>query len=201
MPARCFLAITLPEPAIGALVGARAALLDESPGWAGEKWVRPELLHVTVAFFGSVPDEELDGLLDRLRTIAAAAAPFTLHLTGARAVPSQRRASMVWALLEGDVKAVSDLRDEALAVAGCAADHRRFSPHVTLVRTRRTRRLHHTALQPASDVLSAAGKTPVGTVSVPSLTVFSSTYDGVGPSYRVLARIALAAAPGTPSAD
>jgi len=201
VPARCFLAITLPAPALRALTEARAAFLEAAPAWAGEKWVRPELLHVTVAFFGAVPDARLDTLVAGLEAFTSVTRPFTLRLTGARAVPSQRRASMIWASLDGDVDAVSAVRDHALAAAGCAADPRRFSPHVTLARARGVRRVHHVALQAADRILSEAGKTAVGTMSVPSLTVFSSTLDGSGPSYRPLSVIALSGGTDATTAD
>lgn len=201
MPGRCFLAIPLLEPAVGALVAARTAFLDASPAWAGEKWVRSELLHVTVAYFGDVSDARLAPLLAGLEGLAAKTPPFALSFTGARAVPSRRRASMVWASLDGDTDAISAVRDGALEAAGCAPDPRRFIPHITLTRARRTKRVHHPALDAASDILSEAGKTPVGTVSVLSLTVFSSTLDSAGPSYRVLARIALSGGRDTPPAD
>jgi RNA 2',3'-cyclic 3'-phosphodiesterase len=201
VPSRCFLAIPLPAPAVRALVSARSAFLETAPAWAGEKWVRPELLHVTVAFFGNVPDDRLEALLAALGSMASLTPPFQLRLTGARAVPSQRRASMIWASLDGDVAAVSAVRDRALAAAGCAPDRRGFSPHVTLARARVARRVHHLALRSADDILSEAGKTEVGSVSVPSLTVFSSTFDGAGPSYRELARTALSGTSETPAAD
>jgi len=195
VPGRCFLAITLPDPVLATLASARRAFLEQAPAWAGEKWVRPGLLHVTVAFLGDVPDERLPCLLEALRSVGAVVPPIELHLSGVRAVPSQRRASMVWALLDGDVAAATWVRDEALLAAGRSAEGRPFAPHVTLVRARGERRVHHPALQAAADVVSDCGKAGVGTMSVPSLTVFSSTLDGAGPTYRELARIELAGRP------
>lgn len=191
MPARCFIAVDLPDRAKRALAAAREALLDADPGWTDQKWVDRGLLHVTVAFLGSVPDPILDATIRELAAVASGFSEFELRLTGARAVPGLRRATMVWAEAEADGE-LGALRDELLRAAGCDPDPRPFRPHVTLVRARRAHRIDGDAIAAAGSILSASGKGPDGSMSVPSLTLYASTLGACGPSYEVLADLELA---------
>lgn len=192
MPGRCFVAIDLPEPVVTSLTRASTAFLESSPQWAGEKWVAPELLHVTVAFFGTVPDPALPALIDGLARSCARHEPFGLRLSGGRAVPSRHHATMVWALLDGDVEAAASLQADIVEAAGCDADSRPYRPHITLVRSRRPRRVHGVVIDDLSKRLEAAGKGTDGCVSVRSVTVLASTLGATGPTYRALATIPLA---------
>jgi 2'-5' RNA ligase len=191
MPGRCFLSIGLPKPVVARLQLTARTFRDASPAWRDEKWVAPALLHVTLAFLGPVPDEDVGALLDRLRETGDRRMPFTLHLSGARAVPTMHRTAMIWALLDGDVQEASSLRDDVLATAGCRPDPRPFRPHVTLVRSRRPRRVHHDPLAALEATLMESGKAPDGLVSVPSFTVVASTLGVAGPTYRTLGVVAL----------
>lgn len=198
MPSRCFVAIPLPDPIRDVLARGRHALLETSPVWAQEKWVSRPLLHVTVAFLGAVAGGDLDDLVSQLQDVAATHEPFELRLCGAQAVPSSAHASMLWGVFDGDISATTDLRDETLRAARLPADERVFKPHVTLVRARRPRRIQHPALAAIDQVCAAAGKSGDGRVSVPSLTLYSSTLGPTGPAYRALATIQLGARATSP---
>lgn len=189
MPDRCFVAAELPESALESIRRATGILRELAPGWRGEKWVASGLHHVTLAFLGAVPDAALDETLDRLRAAAALHAQLHLRLSGARAVPGTRHANMVWAAVEDSAAGGGTMRDSLLSAGGAAPDLRAFTPHVTLVRARRPRRIAPEAIARASEVLSEAGKGPDGLMSVPTLTVFSSTLGSHGPEYLALAHL------------
>lgn len=201
MPERCFLAFELPGPVTRTLIRGRDAFRSLSPAWRDEKWVAPELLHVTLAFLGAVPDSDVPALLAALTGAAARRGPFCLRLSECRAVPSARKATMVWALLDGNVDAAAALQYDALAAASREPDRRPYCPHVTLVRARRPHRVHRDAIAAASAALEAAGKTPEGSVSVPSFTVFASTLGPTGPAYHPLARVPLSGPSNSNGAD
>jgi 2'-5' RNA ligase len=202
MPARCFLALDLPAAARTTLADTRAALLDRAPAWEGEKWVAAELLHVTVKFIGALDDAAVPDLLAGLETALDANEAFELTLAGVRAVPSARRATMLWATLDGDTSACGALHARADLLLserfGVEADRRAFSPHVTLVRSRATRRVPAGALAAAEAVLSAAGKDPDGFVSVRALTLYASTLGPAGPTYETLGEVPLGGAHDAP---
>ena len=195
MPPRCFLALTLPGPVLATLGSARETLLAGAPAWAGEKWVAAPLLHVTLAFLGARDDDAVEAGVPRMLKAAALLPAFELRLEGVAAVPSRRRATMLWATLSDPDGALTGLRDELLAAfpaAGSAPDSRPLRPHVTLVRARSPRRVHPDALAKAAALVQAAGKEPDGVVSVHSVTLFSSTLRPAGPEYREIAVAKLA---------
>jgi RNA 2',3'-cyclic 3'-phosphodiesterase len=187
MPGRVFVAIELPGPTRDVLAHATEELVAAAPGWAGEKPVAACLLHITLAFIGPVPDAAVDGLVGRLRDTVAGLEPFSLCISGIRAVPSAGRASMVWADITGDVDRAAALAAAVAAQAAPAPERRPFRPHVTLIRARRPRRIDPAAMAAAGDAVSASGKDPDRAVSVRSATVFSSTLGTGGPTYERLA--------------
>jgi 2'-5' RNA ligase len=200
VPGRVFVALELPEPARDLLDHTLAAFLAAAPSWNNEKPVDAGLFHVTLAFIGAMPDPALPALIERLDDAARAVGPFMLELDSVRAVPSRRRATMVWASLAGEVEDASRLAGAIERAAGLPESGRPFRPHVTLARARRPRRVHDGAITAAEATLSAAGRETDRIVSVRSVTVFSSTLGKSGPAYEPLAVLALgegAEAPGT----
>jgi 2'-5' RNA ligase len=185
----------LPDPVLVTLGSVRETFLAGAPAWAGEKWVARPLLHVTLAFLGALDDSALEADVPRLRKAMARLPAFELRLAGVAAVPSPRRATMLWATLSDPGEALTDLRDELLAAfpsAGAVPDAGPLRPHVTLVRARSPRRVDLDALAEAAALAQAAGKEPDGVVSVRSVTLFSSTLRPAGPEYREIAVAELA---------
>lgn len=137
MPGRCFIALTLSRPVVASLERAREAFNAAAPGWAGEKWVSSGLLHVTLEFLGPMDAQEIDALVRHMEAAAAITPGFDVELGSVEAVPSERRASMLWASLRDPSGAVAGLRERLLVAAACPdAPTRGFRPHITLVRTR-----------------------------------------------------------------
>lgn len=197
MPSRCFFAVPVPRATADLLASHGDAFRTADPGWAGEKWVRPDLLHLTVRFVGPLSDAVIDDVLGSLEQETAALEAFRFVLTGARAVPSARRATMLWAALAATTGAGDALRectDRAVApwVTG-PPDTRAFVPHVTLVRARSLRRVDGRALDALSAGLSEVGKGPDGYLSVRRLTLYSSTLGPAGPRYEELGSVRLGA--------
>lgn len=194
MPARCFLAFDLPDEAIRRLADARRAFLEASGGWEQEKWVAPGLLHVTLKFIGPLEDASVDEAVLALLEACAPLPPAALELTGLRAVPSPRRANMLWATMrdvDGSVGRVAGVVDALLAARfGVPVSERAFAPHVTLARARRPRRAGEDAIGAANSRLAPV-QDRVGPMSVPSLTLYSSTLGREGPTYAALADIAV----------
>ncbi len=151
MPPRCFLALTLPEAVVSTLCEARGTFLAREPEWAREKWVAAPLLHVTLAFLGPL-DDDLEAGVRRMRTAAALVPRFDLRLPGVTAVPSPRRAAMLWAILDDPDGRLSGLRDDLVPAfpSPAVGPERPLRPHVTLVRARRPRHVEAGALAEAS---------------------------------------------------
>ena len=129
---RLFIALPLP----GEIASAAAALLPELPGL---RRVRPDLLHVTLAFLGSVPDELLPDVLAACGEAASGHAPVDIALDRAGRFPQAGAPRVIWlGMGEGATESV-DLAAAvraALTARGLPFDGRPFRPHVTLARVR-----------------------------------------------------------------
>ena len=179
---RTFVAIPLPDELKDAVADARDAFVGGDRAWRDQKWVSPENLHITLKFVGNVEASALDDLADAVASAVAAHAPFELPSSELRAVPSPRRATMLW-LAFGDPDGACGLLaadiERATLAFGAKPDERAFSPHATLVRARSPRQVDTGALADAQAALSLAETT----VSVDSVTLFSSELTRHGPVY------------------
>jgi 2'-5' RNA ligase len=197
VPDRVFVAID-PSPRTRRLLAdARDAFVRADPGWADEKPVAEHLMHLTLAFIGPVPEPALPALLARLAETAAVSAPFSLRLSALRAVPGARDAAMVWACFEGDCETAADLSDALRRAAALPPDRHRFAAHLTLLRSRKSRRVSREALDAADRALSEPGRASDRFVSARSITVYASTLHGDGPTYERIAGFPLGQG-GTP---
>ncbi|MDQ4626623.1 RNA 2',3'-cyclic phosphodiesterase [Janthinobacterium lividum] len=116
-----------PDAATRAALAAWQARLDGKP-------VRPDKLHLTLAFLGQRPASELPALLDILAHLPAR--PMPLLFDHASHFP---KLALAWAALAQPSPALLDLRAacmHGLMEQGLAPrfEHDRFTPHVTLAR-------------------------------------------------------------------
>ncbi len=166
---RASLEVVLPE--LGrVLPGAR---LTGSAGW-----------HLTLAFLGQVRPERSADVVRVGEQATAGVPPLRLRLAGAGAFPSERRARVLWAGVEGDVGALVGLAG-ALAAASKAAglryEEREYTPHLTLAR--------FPVPGPVPDavlalVRAATGSSPAWQAA--SLHCYRSTLTNRGARYRVV---------------
>lgn len=129
---RLFAAVVPPPEAAEHLAAAVSPLRDHALRWSG-----PDSWHITLAFYGELPDDRLDDLVDRLRRAARRHQPLELALTGAGRF--DRR--VLWVGCTGEVDGLRKLA-RACGAAGRRAgariaEQRRFRPHVTLARSSR----------------------------------------------------------------
>jgi 2'-5' RNA ligase len=134
---RTFVAVSISE-------GARRQIADllvtlrRQPGPA-VRWVRPELVHLTLAFLGEVPQEFLAAAIARLSGVGRQHSSITAQLKGLGAFPSPSRARVVWIGTERGKNEVCALQADvvkALRSVGYQPERRPFSPHLTIGRLR-----------------------------------------------------------------
>lgn len=133
---RAFVALALPAE----VRETCAALIEQLDALgAPARWTRPENLHVTLRFLGSVRADALAQYSEHLREHLAALAPVPLVAAGLGAFPNPWRPSVVWIGVTGDGDGLGAVHRAAEAAArdiGLAAEKRRFRPHITLGRLR-----------------------------------------------------------------
>ncbi|HEV2375735.1 MAG TPA: RNA 2',3'-cyclic phosphodiesterase [Streptosporangiaceae bacterium] len=135
---RLFVALALPGWAADELDQELAPL---RPAWPGLRWTGTDAWHLTLAFLGEVEEPALAGLTTRLARAAGRHPRLNLSLGGAGAFPSQAKARVLWAGVQGDRQGLTALAASVAAGARRAgappvSDGRRYQPHLTLARCR-----------------------------------------------------------------
>lgn len=201
MMLRAFIAIALPTETRRALMRACEEFRAAEPRSTGEKWVAEQNLHATLRFIGPLEEDAVHALVAALKAACARHRPFALTLGDVVARPGGRRARMLWATfadgLDPSRRLADDVEQALLGVLDPEAREHAYRPHVTLCRFRKPHRPPDGALAAANAVVDAAappcgiaGPSP-GIVSVPGVSLVSSTLSPSGPVYRELAFIPL----------
>lgn len=135
---RLFAAVRPPDDALDHLEGALASVRGgpaarPRPGRTGLRWTPPADRHVTLAFFGEVPEGSVEELAEALDAVALAARPFEASLAGAGLFDGRT----LWVGCTGDgwTGLMAAAGEVGAEVAGRAAD-RRNRPHLTVARAR-----------------------------------------------------------------
>ncbi|MGW1316866.1 RNA 2',3'-cyclic phosphodiesterase [Streptomyces sp. NPDC002426] len=133
---RLFAAVLPPEPVADELARALAPL-HAIPGAADLRWTAPAGRHFTLAFLGEVDEELLPELDARMERAARRTAPFPLRISGGGRFDGRA----LWAGAAGGLDTLRLLAARAHAAARKAGvpmeeEHRRYTPHLTLARSR-----------------------------------------------------------------
>lgn len=130
--ARLFVALDLPEETREGLVGwGREALSDPAL-----RPVAPESLHITLAFLGSRPEEEIEAIADAVRESAAPAPWVELREPEQRPPRGRARLYALPAISPGTEALQAGLRERLVEGGFYEPEKRPFWPHVTVARVR-----------------------------------------------------------------
>jgi 2'-5' RNA ligase len=133
---RAFLALDLPENLKPGLALYQQELKKSG---ADVRWVAVNNIHLTLKFFGNVPDVDVEALARAAQEVAAPQAPFQLKVTAAGAFPTINAPRVVWLGLEGDLVALARFYrqlEKAFEPLGYPPENRPFHPHLTLGRVK-----------------------------------------------------------------
>jgi RNA 2',3'-cyclic 3'-phosphodiesterase len=169
MSKRLFVAIDLPEL-------TRQLLADLDPNIRGVRWTDPAQMHLTLGFYGDVPDE-IDLAL-RARLIAIQFGVFFLPIVGVGAFSVKGAPKIIWI---GVGKAHPHLfqiykrvQEAALAV-GLEPELRPWHPHITLARCR------DVSAQSLRNFLHTNAEFDAGMIRVEAFHLYSSKLTPAGP--------------------
>ena len=156
---------------------ARASARD------GLRLVPPTSLHITLAFIGHRPEEEIDAIG---AAVLGCAAPVGGLAVGAPAwLPPRRPGVLAVDLVDGAgscARVQADVSAALVALGAYSPERRAFRPHVTVARVRRGARVER-SLPEISDRLSFAAT---------ALTLYRSRLGRGGAQYKPVARAELA---------
>ena len=136
---RLFYAVPVPEDArakVGELIDRVQAGVGD--GTARIRWVRVEGLHLTLRFLGPTPESLQPALEAAADTVARAADPFEVALSGGGAFPSLSRPRSLWVGVSEGADGLGSLADGLSTLArneGLELETRPFAAHLTIGRT------------------------------------------------------------------
>ena len=181
---RLFTALELPPPICDHLARAIDSIRPPLKGVAS--FTRPENLHVTLKFFGELPDPQVPRLLTALQSLKLTPMRFTVERF--ICLPPNGTTRVLAANLAGDIKPLADLftqTESACAPMGIAREHRPYRPHITLARFKSPPSRH----TPNSLVkLIDPSLLPTAEFIVEGFVLMQSDLKPTGPVYTPLAR-------------
>lgn len=188
---RSFIAVDLDEPVCAAL----RRLLEQFAQLQSEvRWVRPQGLHMTLKFLGSVEAPRLQEVRTALAAGLAGRAALQVRTHGLGAFPTLRRPRVLWVGPEGD--GLSELAATVETVTGrlgFESEQRAFAPHITLGRVNGMR-----GWSRVEEVFKAHLSDDFGSSTVDTVTMYRSTLRPDGAVYTPLWTIPLARNKGGP---
>ena len=166
---RLFVAIELPE-------SIKRLLVDLDPQIHGARWLDAEQMHLTLAFFGVVPEDVDLKLREKLSAIVFGA--FFLPIVGVGTFPPKGPPKIIWIGVGRGHPHLFQLHkrvQEAALGAGVELELRPFHPHVTLARCQRI------SLELIRKFLKANVDLDAGMIRVDSFHLYSSKLTPAGP--------------------
>ncbi|MBI3306208.1 MAG: RNA 2',3'-cyclic phosphodiesterase [Candidatus Omnitrophica bacterium] len=153
----------------------------------GVSWVRPENVHVTLHFFGSMTDEKIEKISPAVRLHAANFSSLALSLHGIGCFPNQHKPHVIWLGMSGDVGLLENLHSaitQDLEKLGFPIEKRPFQAHATLGRPK----VFHPTQERALSVLKGP-ETPPRKIS--HLVLYESHLSPQGSRYEAIEKFEL----------
>jgi 2'-5' RNA ligase len=148
-PVRTFLAIPLAGP-FG--MDIERIIRKMSTVTENIKWIRPEQVHLTLHFFGTIHPEKIETIRETLAPIAAGTGPLVLGINEIGCFPNPIRPKIIWLGITGDITRLQTLHQSIetnLEQQGFPCEERHFKPHATIGRVRSNRAVKFPATVPS----------------------------------------------------
>jgi 2'-5' RNA ligase len=126
---RLFVALALPDP-------VKRSLEPLARGLGDVRWLNPEQQHLTLRFIGELDNGRLEEVAEVLALVEGS--PFELALEGLGHFPPRGEPQVLWVGVTRSAELAGLKRriDRLLATTGLPPEGRKFTPHVTIARTR-----------------------------------------------------------------
>ena len=141
MKIRTFLAFELPLEIKNTVARVSGELRQST---LNATWVKVDNIHLTVIFMGNIETGDIPAIAQGVQEVCQTFGPFDLSLNGIGCFPNRRNPRVLWLGLDGDMEPMSDFRDalqEHLTGFAIKQEMRKFKPHLTLARFRKTKKM------------------------------------------------------------
>ena len=180
---RAFLALDPPEEILREIGRIQDRLRKLIQG--DFRWVRPEGIHLTLKFFGDVPENAVANISAVAGRAAAAVGSFELAIGGTGVFPDPSRPRVVYLGMSGEVARLVTFQqrlERALGEIGFPPEERPFRPHLTLGRIKSPKGLIGLA-----EALEKEKMVTAGMFTASGLNLFQSDLTPRGAVYTRLA--------------
>ena len=153
------------------------------------KWVKREGMHLTLAFLGERPPDEVPAITAALAEKARGHAPFALRFSGGGAFGRPGRPRVLWVGCGGDLGALRALHGDlvlALASFGYVPDRDALTPHLTLARAR-----DPGGDRPLARCAELLGDQELGEARIEAVELIESRLSPAGATYTVVGQAPL----------
>jgi len=179
---RCFVAIALPEEVLKSLARAQSRL--KRTGIRNVKWMRPENIHLTLAFLGNIPLPRVHDAAGAVDAAVLGHSPFEAEAIRLGHFGKRGAPRVIWTGIQAgrnELIALQASLSDALRRNGFDLEERAFSPHLTIARVRVPKRnpqlIHH---------LQTDNHQEFGRFPVTQLLLMESILHPERPEYTVL---------------
>jgi len=184
---RTFIAVSLSS---SVLAGIGKLMRTLRPHFGDEvRWVESKNLHITLKFLGDVPLNDFPQLIRAVTHGAEQTDSFDLTFQGFGVFPSRESPKTLWiGCREGseELGKLAETMNEVLLPLGFPSEARRFSPHLTIGRVKKSAQV--SSLMPIFDEHQ---NRLFGACSVSEVQIFTSELTRHGPLYDEIAAIPL----------
>jgi len=136
---RSFIAIEVPQELKSRMEEVQRELRRTE---ADVKWVRPDAIHLTLKFLGSIRQEDVERISQAVRPVIGLCQPFEVCIQGMGCFPNLRNPRVVWVGVDRGKESLASLKEQIekrMTELSFPLEDRPFSPHLTLGRVRSLR--------------------------------------------------------------
>ena len=151
------------------------------------RWVKPDMYHLTLKFFGDVSNDRLNEISLQLYEAATRGAPFSLSVGKFGYFPNIQKPRVLWVGLIDKTQLLAALHgtlESELASIGFKPGKRQFHPHITIGRVHR--RVEKETIARMRDPLQHFQLDSIADVNVKNVTLIRSDLTPSGPVYTLI---------------
>ncbi|NOX86923.1 MAG: RNA 2',3'-cyclic phosphodiesterase [Chlorobi bacterium] len=152
------------------------------------KWVEPQNFHLTLKFFGEIPEDKVNIICRELDFITPSFSPFNLHIQKTGVFGSRYNPKVIWFGIR-DSSYLTVLAEKILTKmdeAGFARDRQNFIPHLTVGRIRRLSDKQH-----FQKTIKRFEKADLMEIGINEIYLYESHLKPEGPVYETVEKFIL----------